>query len=67
MRDEELVGEQWRAGRGRLQEASLDHQGIGGGCRIQRKRGVRDDLFSLELSAGGSGKEHSCEKSRFLE
>ena len=66
MRDEELVGEQWRAG-GRLQEASLDHRGIGGGCGIQRKRGVRDDLFSLELPAGASGKEHSCEKSRFLE
>ena len=51
----------------RLQEASLDHRGIGGGCRLQRKRGVRDDLFSLDLPAGGSGKEESCEKSRFLE
>ena len=50
----------------RLQEASLDHRGISGGCRLQIKR-VRDDLFSLELPAGGSGKEESCEKSRFLE
>lgn len=39
MRDEELVGEQWRAGRGRLQEASLDHQGIGGGCREREESG----------------------------
>lgn len=43
----------------RLQEASLDHRGISGGCRLQIKRGVRDDLFSLELPAGGSGKEES--------
>ena len=46
-------------------EADTFTEGLDTGCEV--KRGVRDDLFSLELPAGGSGKEESCKKSRFLE